>query len=227
MHDGAQPARPHPFLTVPATWRSAMLVMESPPTAGEAQVLAGAREVFATGRTRSGAVAPPATARHRTAGLRAGGRHRRRAGGADLGRTPAETSLGDIVSTRAEAVYALRQPPEMGLALARLAATGAATRPRLGAIRTARRRADHRAWNYPFYLCLGTTGGGRGRGNCVVVKPSKFAPESSALLARLLPKYLDPEAIRVVEGDASVTRELLARASTTRCSPAAPRPAAR
>lgn len=47
-------------------------------------------------------------------------------------------------------------------------------------------------------------------GNCVVVKPSEVTPASSALIERLLPRYVDSEAVRVIEGDATLTQQLLA-----------------
>ncbi len=37
-------------------------------------------------------------------------------------------------------------------------------------------------------------------GNVAVLKPSELTPKTSALLARLLPAYLDPRAVKVVEG---------------------------
>jgi aldehyde dehydrogenase (NAD+) len=45
-----------------------------------------------------------------------------------------------------------------------------------------------------------------------VVKPSEHAPATSALLARLVPEYLDPEAVVVCQGDGEVTQALLAQA---------------
>jgi aldehyde dehydrogenase (NAD+) len=65
-------------------------------------------------------------------------------------------------------------------------------------------------WNYPLYLSLAPLVAAVAAGNCAVVKPSELAPASSALLARLLPQYVDPEAVRVIEGDAAVTQGLLA-----------------
>ena len=44
-----------------------------------------------------------------------------------------------------------------------------------------------------------------------MIKPSELAPATSALIARLVPQYLDSDAIRVVEGDASTTQDLLAQ----------------
>jgi aldehyde dehydrogenase (NAD+) len=66
-------------------------------------------------------------------------------------------------------------------------------------------------WNYPLYLSLAPLVAALAAGNCAVVKPSELAPATSAVLARLVPEYLDPKAVRVVEGDAAVTQALLAQ----------------
>jgi aldehyde dehydrogenase (NAD+) len=47
-------------------------------------------------------------------------------------------------------------------------------------------------------------------GNCAVVKPSEVTPHVSAALARLVPKYLDREAVALVEGGVPETQALLA-----------------
>ncbi|WP_374190595.1 aldehyde dehydrogenase family protein [Streptomyces sp. CRB46] len=47
-------------------------------------------------------------------------------------------------------------------------------------------------------------------GNAVVAKPSELAPATSAALARLLPRYLDTDAVAVVEGGVPETTALLA-----------------
>ena len=46
-------------------------------------------------------------------------------------------------------------------------------------------------------------------GNCAVMKPSEITAHTSALLARLLPRYLDTDAFAVVEGGVPETTELL------------------
>jgi aldehyde dehydrogenase (NAD+) len=66
-------------------------------------------------------------------------------------------------------------------------------------------------WNYPVYLTLGPLVAAVAAGNCVVVKPSELAPASSALLADLLPRYVDPAAVVVVEGDGQTSQALLAQ----------------
>ncbi len=65
------------------------------------------------------------------------------------------------------------------------------------------------AWNYPFQLSLSPMLAAICAGNCVVVKPSELAPATSSLIATLLPKYLDMNAIAVVEGDKDPTTVLL------------------
>ncbi|MCA1217468.1 aldehyde dehydrogenase family protein [Streptomyces sp. 8L] len=64
-------------------------------------------------------------------------------------------------------------------------------------------------WNYPAQLLLAPMAGALAAGNCVVAKPSELAPETSALLARLLPRRLDPDAVAVVEGGIPETTALL------------------
>ena len=46
-------------------------------------------------------------------------------------------------------------------------------------------------------------------GNCVVAKPSELSPASAAVLARLIPQYLDDDAVVVVEGGVPETTALL------------------
>jgi len=68
------------------------------------------------------------------------------------------------------------------------------------------------AWNYPFQLALSPMLAAISAGNCVIIKPSELAPATSALIAKLLPKYLDMNAIAVVEGGKEPTSELLSLA---------------
>jgi aldehyde dehydrogenase (NAD+) len=65
------------------------------------------------------------------------------------------------------------------------------------------------AWNYPFLLTLSPLIGAIGAGCAAVVKPSEQAPATAGLLAELLPRYLDPEAVQVVQGDADGAARLL------------------
>ncbi|MER5718009.1 aldehyde dehydrogenase family protein [Streptomyces sp. NPDC002132] len=65
-------------------------------------------------------------------------------------------------------------------------------------------------WNYPAQLLLSPMVGALAAGNAVVAKPSELAPATSAALARLLPAYLDTDAVAVVEGGVPETTALLA-----------------
>lgn len=65
-------------------------------------------------------------------------------------------------------------------------------------------------WNYPVQLLLAPVAGALAAGDTVVAKPSELAPATSAVLARLLPEYLDAEAVAVVEGGVPETTALLA-----------------
>jgi aldehyde dehydrogenase (NAD+) len=64
-------------------------------------------------------------------------------------------------------------------------------------------------WNYPVQLALSPLVAAVAAGNTAVVKPSELAPATSDALARLIPCYLDPEGVAVVEGAVEVATELL------------------
>lgn len=131
--------------------------------------------------------------------------------GKDLGRGPVDAWLGDIASTKAEATYARKHLKKwmrrrrVPLPRNQQPARGWVQYDPLGVVLVIG------PWNYPLYLSLAPLVAAVAAGNCAVVKPSELAPATSAVLARLVPKYLDPQAIRVVEGDAGVTQDLLAQ----------------
>jgi aldehyde dehydrogenase (NAD+) len=178
-------------------------------TTGSAGVLADLRRVFATGGTRS--------LDWRSEQLRGIERFAEEreseiavALAEDLGRSPVEAWLGDIASTKGEAVYAhkhlkkwMRRRRE-SLLLAQLPGRAWVQYDPLGVVLIIG------PWNYPLYLSLAPLVAAVAAGNCAVIKPSELAPATSALLARLLPEYVDAEAVRVIEGDAAITQELLA-----------------
>ncbi|MCY7392253.1 MAG: aldehyde dehydrogenase family protein, partial [Leptolyngbyaceae cyanobacterium CAN_BIN12] len=65
-------------------------------------------------------------------------------------------------------------------------------------------------WNYPFQLIMSPLVGAIAAGNCALLKPSEHAPHTSRVLAELIADTFDPSYIAVVEGDASVSQQLLA-----------------
>ncbi|WP_328318635.1 aldehyde dehydrogenase family protein [Streptomyces sp. NBC_00388] len=64
-------------------------------------------------------------------------------------------------------------------------------------------------WNYPVQLLLAPVAGALAAGNCVVAKPSEVAPATSRAVAELLPRYLDRDAVAVIEGAVPETTALL------------------
>jgi aldehyde dehydrogenase (NAD+) len=64
-------------------------------------------------------------------------------------------------------------------------------------------------WNYPLMLALAPVVGALAAGNSVILKPSEVTPATSAALAALIPVYLDPSAVVVIEGAARETGWLL------------------
>jgi len=64
-------------------------------------------------------------------------------------------------------------------------------------------------WNYPVQLLLVPAAGAIAAGNAVVMKPSEISSHTSALLARLVPRYMDSRAVTIVEGGVPETTELL------------------
>ncbi|SFR93041.1 coniferyl-aldehyde dehydrogenase [Dyella sp. OK004] len=61
-------------------------------------------------------------------------------------------------------------------------------------------------WNYPLYLAIGPMVDALAAGNRVMVKMSEFTPNFSALFAKLVERYFQPDEVHVVNGDASVAQ---------------------
>lgn len=129
----------------------------------------------------------------------------------DLDRNPFEAWLADAATTAGEARYAAKHVKKWMrrkhrlLELAQLPGRGWVEYEPYGTVLIIG------AWNYPFYLTLGPAVGAIAAGNAVVLKPSEIAPASSALMAELVPRYLDRGAIAVVEGDGAISQELIAQ----------------
>ncbi|KAJ2612297.1 hypothetical protein H4S08_002766 [Coemansia sp. RSA 1365] len=65
------------------------------------------------------------------------------------------------------------------------------------------------AWNYPVRILLLPVVGALAAGNTVVVKPSELSPHTAVVVERVISRYMDPDVIRVVQGGATETSELL------------------
>ena len=64
-------------------------------------------------------------------------------------------------------------------------------------------------WNYPLQLALSPLVTALAAGNCVVLKPSEHAPQTSALLQRLLSDCFPPEHVQVINGGIETSSALL------------------
>lgn len=64
-------------------------------------------------------------------------------------------------------------------------------------------------WNYPFLLSIDPLIGAVAAGNCVVLKPSAYAPATSHAMATLLAKVFDPAWVTVIEGGRKENASLL------------------
>jgi aldehyde dehydrogenase (NAD+) len=64
-------------------------------------------------------------------------------------------------------------------------------------------------WNYPISLVGEPLAGAIAAGNNVLVKPSELCPAVSGLWAELIPKYLDNDHVKVIEGAVEETTEIL------------------
>ncbi len=64
-------------------------------------------------------------------------------------------------------------------------------------------------WNYPFQLCMSPLIGAISAGNCVALKPSEFAPNTSSVIKQIISEVFDSSFVSVFEGDATISQELL------------------
>jgi aldehyde dehydrogenase (NAD+) len=130
----------------------------------------------------------------------------------DLGRGPVEAWLADLAPVTAEAKYAAKKlrswmkPTRVKMPLSVQPGKAWYQYEPLGVVLVIG------PWNYPVHLVLAPLVGAVAAGNCAILKPSENTPACSTLLAELVPQYLDPEAVAVVEGAADTTQNLLDQA---------------
>jgi aldehyde dehydrogenase (NAD+) len=182
----------------------------SPPSQIDAAAIAKSlRTTFDSGRTR-----PLAWRQEQLAGLRRMMEEAEEelieALQADLGRPRMEAFAADIGHTKGELRHLAKhlaswvRPTKVKAGMLAAPAKAWITPEPLGVVLVIA------PWNYPIQLLVEPVAAALAAGNCVVAKPSEMAPACSAALARLLPRYVDPEAITVVEGGVDETTALLA-----------------
>jgi aldehyde dehydrogenase (NAD+) len=65
------------------------------------------------------------------------------------------------------------------------------------------------AWNYPINLTLTPLVAAIAGGNAAIIKPSEIAVHTGELIAKLIPRYLDPSLVAVIQGGVEQTNLLL------------------
>jgi len=64
-------------------------------------------------------------------------------------------------------------------------------------------------WNYPFLLSISPLIGSIAAGNCSVLKPSEYAPHTTAVISEIIASHFDSCYAAVIEGDAEIGEALL------------------
>lgn len=128
---------------------------------------------------------------------------------ADLGKPTIEAVGAEVRFTAGDVAHARRhlaswmKPERVSSPLATQPSTSRVHKDPLGVVLVIA------PWNYPVQLAVAPMAGALAAGNCVIVKPSEVAPNTSAMLARHLPEYLDQDAVAIVEGAVPETQALL------------------
>jgi len=128
---------------------------------------------------------------------------------ADLGKPALEALAADIGFPKGEAAFAIKnlsrwmKPQMVAQPMAQRPGKSWVQHDPLGVILIIA------PWNYPVQLCFNPLVAAIAAGNCAVIKPSELNPETSALIAQLVPKYLDKDCFEVVEGAIDETTVLL------------------
>jgi aldehyde dehydrogenase (NAD+) len=131
---------------------------------------------------------------------------------ADLGKPAFDTWLTELNLVKDEAAHALKhlggwsKPTKRSVPLVAQPAKAWTEPQPLGVVLIIA------PWNYPLQLLLAPAVAALAAGNTMVLKPSELAPATSAAVAELVPKYLDTDAVAVVEGGVPETTALLAEA---------------
>lgn len=128
---------------------------------------------------------------------------------ADLGKPALEALAADIGFPKGEAALAIKQlsnwmkPQRVSQPIAMRPGKSWVQFDPLGVVLVIA------PWNYPVQLTFNPLVAAIAAGNCAVLKPSELTPATSALIAKLVPEYLDTDCFAVVEGAVDETSILL------------------
>ena len=128
---------------------------------------------------------------------------------ADLGKSDREASITEIDTVLAELSHTSRHlrrwtaARRAGVPAVLLPGSGRIVPEPLGVV------LIMSPWNYPVNLTLAPLVGILASGNCAVLKPSPDSPNTSNLLAKLIPAYFSDGSVQVLTGPVEVAQSLL------------------
>ena len=128
---------------------------------------------------------------------------------ADLNKSPSESYMCEVGMTLAELSYVLShmdrwaRPRRVLTPLAQFHARSFTICNPYGVV------LIMSPWNYPFMLTMEPLIGALAAGNCCVVKPSAYAPATSAVIRSIIAECFPPEYVCVVEGGRAENQALL------------------
>ena len=128
---------------------------------------------------------------------------------ADLNKSPSETYMCETGMTLAELSYMKRHMARWARRrrvlspLAQFPSASFTVRNPYGVV------LIMSPWNYPFMLTMEPLIGAIAAGNCCVVKPSAYAPATSAVIAKIIGECFDPGHVAVVEGGRQENQALM------------------
>lgn len=127
----------------------------------------------------------------------------------DLHKSPSESYMAEIAMTKAELNYCIRhlgnwmRREHVKTGLANFHAKSFTVAEPYGVALVMA------PWNYPVLLCLEPLINAIAAGNCVVLKPSDYAPHVSAVITSMMAACFSPEYVAVVEGGRAENAKLL------------------
>ena len=128
----------------------------------------------------------------------------------DSGKAPSTTLAGEILFTRADLVHVMKKlkkwmkPTRVSSPLFLWPLKSRIDPTPYGVVLLGA------AWNFPMQLTVAPLAAALAAGNCALVKPPSLSPAFCELIAELIPKYMDPEAVRVYQPEGE-ERDLLLR----------------
>lgn len=119
----------------------------------------------------------------------------------DLKKTPEEswvTEVGFVISeinNTLKNINSWSRPEQVSTNLLNVPSTSSIMKEPLGVVLIIS------PWNYPFQLLINPMVGAIAAGNCVVLKPSEFAPATETVMRKMLEETFSKEYIMYVEGE--------------------------